>query len=215
MLTFHRSQTPSCFYPNRAALSLPASQHHFCCLHSTSSLSLAAHCLSWRDSMHLGGGDKYWKKPKQPKKQQLFDFPQTLAAFAEVPEEMAEWAWIRQSSPRRKDFITWPHHSWQGKDAAHAPGEDKNCTSDIAFKAVYWEGTCSSWQYHERDLYSPSGWTTSQSASYRCLSVLNLSPSFLWSLPWKVFLAFRLCQPYGDCRKKRKRPNERLLSDLR
>lgn len=27
---------------------------------------------------------------QQPKKQQLFDFTQTLAAFAEIPEEMAE-----------------------------------------------------------------------------------------------------------------------------
>lgn len=34
MLTFHKSQTPHCFYPNRAALSLPAS-FHFCYLHST------------------------------------------------------------------------------------------------------------------------------------------------------------------------------------
>lgn len=58
MLTFHRSQTPSCFYPNGAALSFPASQLHFCCLHSTSSLLLSEHCLSWRDSIHLGGWEE-------------------------------------------------------------------------------------------------------------------------------------------------------------
>lgn len=51
-LTFCRIWTPSCFCPSRA------SQLHFCCLHVTSSLLLAEYFLSWRDSIHLGGGEE-------------------------------------------------------------------------------------------------------------------------------------------------------------
>lgn len=83
---FHRSQTPCCIYPKSPALSLPASLH-FCYLRGTSSLSLSEHCLSWRVSIHLEGKRQMLRKTQneQPKKQQLFDFIQTLAAFAEIP----------------------------------------------------------------------------------------------------------------------------------
>ena len=201
MLTFHRRQTPSCFYPNRAALSLPASQLHFL-LPSQHIIPFVVWTLPLLERQHpfgWRGGHKYWKKPQnqQPKKHQLFDFAQTLAAFADVPEEMAEWAWIRQSSPRRTDLITWPCHSWQGKDVAHAPGEDKVCTAGIAFRAVHGEGSPWWLAIPWKDLCSPAGWTTSQAASYRCLSVLDLSPSFLGLLPWKVFSVYAVSAGWG------------------
>lgn len=75
-------------------------------------------------------------------------------------------------------------------------------------------GQCVGLAVPKRDLCSLGGWAASQAVSYQCLSVLNLSPSFLQLLPWEVFLAFRLCRLYGDYRKSRKRPNGRLLSDL-
>lgn len=57
-LTFCRIWTPCCFCPSRA------SQLHFCCLHVTSSLLLAEYCLSWRDSIRLGGGEERNVKEK-------------------------------------------------------------------------------------------------------------------------------------------------------
>lgn len=71
MLTFHRSLTPGCSYPNRAVLSLPASQLHFCCVQNTSSLLLSERCPSWRDSIPLWGREEtnIEKKPKTTTKE--------------------------------------------------------------------------------------------------------------------------------------------------
>lgn len=124
MLTFHRSQTPSCFYPDRAVLSLPASRLHFCRLHSTSPLVLSEHCLSSRDSIHMGGGKEtnIGKKPKPTTRETAAVW---FCSDTSSILQKSERAWIRASCPRRMDFITWPCHSWQGKDIAHAPGKRK------------------------------------------------------------------------------------------
>lgn len=119
MLTFHRRLTPGCSYPNSTIAPCFTTPLLLCSKHI---ISFAIWTLPLLERQHPSvgkGGDKYWKKnPKQqPKKQQLLDFTQTVATFAEVPEEMAEWAWIRQrvqwewTSPPALPFMTGQGHS--------------------------------------------------------------------------------------------------------
>lgn len=143
-LRAHRSQTPLCFYPNRAALSPPASLH-FCYLRGTSSLSLSEHCLSWRDSIHLERKWQMLKKTQnqQPKKQQLFDFTQHSHKF--LRKWLSSLKQTEQSKENGLCHLVLPFMTSQGCMLQGKTNFAWLCTQ---------KATSSSWKYNERLLQS-------------------------------------------------------------
>lgn len=181
-LTFHKIWTPSCFCPSRAVWSL----HN-----STFAVFMSHHPFCWLNIASLEETASVWGEGRKEKPNHKTNAQQTAAVQFQMGTSSTCRSpqgnvWVDLSEENGLHHLALLFLSEQ-EHSRSSRGRWGSCCWRCPWGCVFrGQPAVNGWQY-PKGILTLQGALPSQAVSYPCLSVLNLSPSFLWPLPWKVF----------------------------